>query len=336
MGAFSVRRPAPHSGCLALRVQAPLRCVQSGSLHRRKLMTNKTHRTAGIWFGLRLRRIAWRLTVAMCWLASSGAQAHEFWLMPQSFTVPLAQSFQLELRVGAGWPGETLGRNPDYIERFGLLDANGERRIGGQPGGDPAGEVTAKTAGAAWAVFRSKHSAITLEAPKFESYLRDEGLENIIEARRLSGTSDAPGREVYSRCAKSLLRASRPAATTATTAVKTPAAFLQRRTGLTLELIPQTDPQQLRGGGAFTVQLLYLNQPLRGALVKALPQTAAGDAQVAQITGRTDSQGRVTLPLSQGGVWLINAVHMVPAPPQYNAEWESVWSSLTFEVARAQ
>ncbi|MBC7717948.1 MAG: DUF4198 domain-containing protein, partial [Pseudorhodobacter sp.] len=108
------------------------------------------------------------------------------------------------------------------------------------------------------------------------------------------------------------------------------------RTGFTLGLIPPTDPQPLRGGGAFTVQLLYLNQPLRGALGKALPQTAAGDAQAAQITGRTDSQGRVTLPLSHGGVWLINAVHMVPAPPQYNAEWESVWSSLTFEVARAQ
>lgn len=295
-------------------------------------MTNNTHRVAGTRFGLRLRRIAVRSMLAMCWMASSAAQAHEFWLMPQSFNVPLAQPFQLELRVGAGWPGETLGRNPDYIERFGLLDANGERRIGGQPGGDPAGMVTAKTAGAAWAVFRSKHSAITLEAPKFESYLRDEGLENIIEARRLSGTSDAPGREVYSRCAKSLLGAG----TRAGAVAKTPAAFLQRRTGLTLELVPKTDPQQLRGGGAFTLQLLYLNQPLRDALVKALPQTAAGETKTAQITGRTDEQGRVTLPLSQGGVWLINTVHMVPAPPQYNADWESVWSSLTFEVARAQ
>jgi hypothetical protein len=263
--------------------------------------------------------------VTLCLFGAPAAQAHEFWLMPRSFAVPLSQPFQLELRVGAGWPGESLGRNPAYIERFTLIGAGGsERRVGGQPGGDPAGVVMAKTLGSAWAVFRSKHSAITLEAEKFESYLREEGLENIIEARRLNGTSAAQAREMYSRCAKSLLQVGSTG--------KTPIAQLKRNTGLTLELIPQTDPQQMRGGGAFTVQLFYLNKPLRGALVKALPQTLVDGVSAAQITGRTDDQGRVTLPLSHGGVWLINAVHMVAAAPQLNADWESVWSSLTFEL----
>jgi uncharacterized GH25 family protein len=291
-------------------------------------MQNKTLRIAPLQFRLWLRRIASGLLAMLCWLGASAAQAHEFWLMPQSFSVPLAQPFQLELRVGAGWPGESLGRNPDYIERFGFVDAQGERRIAGQPGGNPAGVVTAKKRGAAWAVFRSKRSALTLEADKFESYLREEGLESIIEARRLNGTSKLPGRELYSRCAKSLLQVGNGSAT--------PPAFLKRNTGLTLELIPQTDPHQLRGGGAFTVQLLYLNQPLRGALVKALPQTAADAAKSPQLTGRTDAQGRVTLPLPHGGVWLINAVHMVAAAPQLNADWESVWSSLTFELQPLQ
>jgi uncharacterized GH25 family protein len=291
-------------------------------------MKNRTPRYAKIPFGIGLPRTVWRSLMTLCLLGASAAQAHEFWLMPQSFSVPRAQEFQLELRVGAGWPGESLGRNPAYIERFGLVDVKGERGIAGQPGGDPAGTVVGRTPGAAWAVFRSKRSEITLEATKFESYLRDEGLENIIEARRLNGTSDAPAREMYSRCAKSLLQVGDSA--------KASSAFLKRNTGLTLELIPQTDPQQLRGGGSFTVQLLYLNQPLRGALVKALAQTAADEAKAAQITGRTDAQGRVSLPLSHGGVWLINAVHMVKAPSQLNADWESVWSSLTFELARVQ
>ena len=271
------------------------------------------------------RSAAARLCLPLFLIGSSAAQAHEFWLMPQSFSVPPAQNFLLELRVGAGWPGESLGRNPDYIERFGLIDAaRTERRVGGQPGGDPAGVVSAKAPGAAWAVFRSKHSAITLEAEKFESYLRDEGLESIIEARRLSGTSAAPAREMYSRCAKALLQVG--------TAGSARSALLKRNTGLTLELIPQTDPQQLRGGGAFTVQLLYLNKPLQGVLVKALPQLTANEATTQQITARTDAQGRVSLPLSRGGVWLINAVHMVKAPAHLNADWESVWSSLTLEL----
>ena len=274
------------------------------------------------------------LAALFCW-AAVAAQAHEFWLMPQSFSVPPAEKFLLELRVGAGWPGESLGRNPAYVERFGLIESAAvERPVGGEPGGDPAGVVTAKNAGPAWTVFRSKRSALTLAADKFESYLRDEGLEAIIDTRRLSGTSQAAGRELYSRCAKALLQVG--------SGHKTASAMLKRNTGLTLELIPQTDPQPLRGGGAFTVQLLYLNKPLRGALVKALPQFQAGEtttpaaapapAPAPQITGRTDAQGRVTLPLSHGGVWLINAVHMVAAPPQLGADWESVWSSLVFEV----
>ena len=291
------------------------------------LMKNKPNRIANTSIGSMVKTFVLRLFLLTFLIGPSAAWAHEFWLMPQSFSVASQQDFLLELRVGAGWPGESLGRNPAYIERFGLIDAAGERPVGGQAGGDPAGVVTAKKPGAAWSVFRSKHSALTLDAAKFESYLRDEGLESIIDARRLSGTSDAPGREMYSRCAKSLLQVGQ--------ATATPSAVLKRNTGLTLELIPQTDPQQLRGGGAFTLQLLYLNKPLRGALVKALPQSLVNATATAQITARTDAQGRVSLPLSQGGVWLINAVHMVKAPANFDADWESVWSSLTLQLPPA-
>ena len=273
-----------------------------------------------------LQRKSWLLAVLFCG-AGVTAHAHEFWLMPQSFSVPTSQNVLLELRVGAGWPGVSLGRNPAYIERFGVIYSSGpEQRVGGEPGADPAGEVEVKKSGVAWAVFRSKQSALTLDADKFESYLREEGLESIIEARRVNGTSDVPGRERYSRCAKALLQLGSDR--------NAEPSFLKRKTNLTLELIPQTDPRQLRGGGSFKVQLLYLNKPLQGALVKALPQTALAkvgtETAPLLIAGRTDSQGYVTLTLSHGGVWLINAVHMVAAAPRLNADWESIWSSLTF------
>jgi hypothetical protein len=29
-------------------------------------------------------------------------------------------------------------------------------------------------------------------------------------------------------------------------------------------------------------------------------------------------------------MWLIKAVHMIPAPPGSNADWTSFWASLTF------
>jgi hypothetical protein len=36
-----------------------------------------------------------------------------------------------------------------------------------------------------------------------------------------------------------------------------------------------------------------------------------------------------------GGVWLVKAVHMIPAKPGTNADWESYWASLTFDLAEA-
>jgi hypothetical protein len=33
-------------------------------------------------------------------------------------------------------------------------------------------------------------------------------------------------------------------------------------------------------------------------------------------------------------VWLVKAVHMVPAPAGSGADWESIWASLTFKASR--
>ena len=51
-----------------------------------------------------------------------------------------------------------------------------------------------------------------------------------------------------------------------------------------------------------------------------------------KLSARTDKDGRVRLKLRPGGMWLIKAVHMIPAPAGSNAEWQSFWASLTFEM----
>jgi uncharacterized GH25 family protein len=51
-----------------------------------------------------------------------------------------------------------------------------------------------------------------------------------------------------------------------------------------------------------------------------------------KVSARTDASGRVRLNLRQPGMWLVKAVHMVPAPAGANAEWASYWASLTFEL----
>jgi uncharacterized GH25 family protein len=246
-------------------------------------------------------------------------QAHEFWVMPSSFSPAPLQQTGFALYVGAGWPGESVPRDPSRLVRFELIDAQGSSPLEAEPAADPAGIAAPKALGTAIAVYRSNQAEITLEAAKFEAYLLEEGLEQISKARAARGQSQQPGRELYSRCAKALVRVG---------GARGSSAGFDRNVGLTLELIPENDPFALIGGGTLRLRLLYNDKPLAGVLIKA-----ASRAQPKRwISGRSDAQGRVALKLPEAGVWLINAVQMIEAPTGSRADWESVWSSLTLEL----
>jgi uncharacterized GH25 family protein len=79
------------------------------------------------------------------------------------------------------------------------------------------------------------------------------------------------------------------------------------------------------------VRLTYESRPLIGALVVAINRLNPAD----KMSARTDADGRVRFKLRQDGMWLIKAVHMIPAPAGSNAEWASFWASLTFELQRS-
>jgi uncharacterized GH25 family protein len=102
--------------------------------------------------------------------------------------------------------------------------------------------------------------------------------------------------------------------------------------GFTLELVAEDRPERLHAGQSLPVRLLYEGRPLAGALVVARER----DDPNAQIDLRSDADGRVMLPLSRDGEWLVKAVHMRPAPADSGADWESLWASLTFVSGAAR
>ncbi|TWT43612.1 Nickel uptake substrate-specific transmembrane region [Phycisphaerae bacterium RAS1] len=243
---------------------------------------------------------------------SCAARAHDFWIEPSSFRPAGGEAIRIALRVGEQFDGEAVKRNDEKIERFVILGPEGEKPVAGRDGADPAGLARCDKPGGYVVLYRSRRSSIELEAAKFESYLREEGLEAIIAQRAAAGQSDKPGREVYSRCAKALIRVG-----------DGPQA--DRRAGLPLELIALDAASKAGAGASF--ELLYDGKPLAGARVCAL-RKGAGDQE---LSVRTDAAGRVEFKLDQPGVWLIKAVHMTRAPADANADWESLWATLTFE-----
>lgn len=263
-------------------------------------------------------RVSAAILAALVVLVSGGtARAHDFWIEPSEFRPEPGASVTLRLRVGEHFRGDPVPLNPPRVKDFVVATESGVQPIVGRLGAEPAGAVAVERAGIAVVGYRSLPQRVELPAAEFERYLGMEGLESVIAARAARGESAAPGREIFSRAAKALLAVGGGR----------PGSGHDRVLGLTLELIPERSPYALRVGDELPVVLRYEGKPLAGALVMALHGSGETLASI-----RTDAAGRVGVPLSRGGMWLVKAVHMVPAPAGTEADWESIWASLTFEL----
>ena len=261
-------------------------------------------------------RKAMVLATAALVLAAPPVTAHDFWIAPATFRPGVGTTVAVSLRVGERFRGEPVLFDRKLSERFVAVAPTGETPVAARQGSEPAGFVRIGVPGLWILGYRSRPSRVSLEPEQFERYLLQEGLETIIDLRSARGESGTQGQEVFSRCAKSLLSAG-PTAT-----------GHDRPLGLTLELVTEDNPYALRPGQQLSVRLLYEGNPLPAALVVAMNS----DEPETRLTVRADSEGRATFRLGRAGPWLIKAVHMIPAPPEAPAQWESLWASVTFEI----
>jgi len=246
--------------------------------------------------------------------------AHNFWIEPSAFTPAPGQRLAVRLRVGQELKGNPVPRDPALMKRFVAAGPAGDSPVPGVPNTEPAGFEAFAAPGLYTIVYDSGRSPVELEAAKFEEYLQQEGLEKISALRARQGKSAASAKEVFSRCAKALLNVGNGGSGPGFDRV-----FNQR-----LELVAEKNPYALAGGGELPVRLLYEGKPLAGALVMALQRDPPD--KVDKVMARTDARGRVTLKLDRPGFWLVKAVHMIQAPPDAGADWESFWASLTFAL----
>jgi uncharacterized GH25 family protein len=273
-------------------------------------------------------------------LSASQTRAHDFWIEPSAFHLAVPGPLKIHFRVGDEFPGDAVPRNDQRIVQFVLLGPEqtniaDAKSIVGRDGEQPAGLTRIEKPGIFIIGYCSNHAQVTVDAATCEEYLKEKGLDEAIAARQANHQTNQPSNEIYSRCAKALVQCGPPLATD-----------VDRSLGFTLELIALKNPYALNPGEDLPVLLLYEGKPAANRLVTARnskhPET--------NLSVRTDSDGRASLKLAVSGMWVINAVHMIPAPaisaapgasssprtqPQNPPQWESFWASLTFEMPDA-
>ena len=264
--------------------------------------------------------------LTLCLLVAP-ASAHDFWIEPSSYQAPVGATVTIRFRVGEHFRGDPLARDPRRIIAFTHFGPDSKTPVRGVDGMDPAGFVRLEQPGLHLIAYHSTSSFVELDAAEFEKYVRQEGLDRIIEERARRGEREAAGKERFSRCVKSLLRAGEAGSS----------AGFDRVVGLPVELVAEKNPYAVTPGGELPLRMLREGRPLEGVLVVGYPH---GEPERA-VRGRTDKQGRVVLGLKRPGAWLIKAVHMERVEGDRvgddhveddRADWQSWWASLTFEL----
>lgn len=248
---------------------------------------------------------------------ASDAIAHDFWIEPKAYRTNPSLPIDFSLKVGFADEVDELPWRDHHCERCVLVLGDEEFTVLGAPESLPALTLDFAKNGTWTLGYRSFDRFLELEADKFEAYLREEGLERIVEERAARGESRKSAKESYSRCAKTLIRigpfegVDRPG---------------PKPIGQPLELIAELDPYSLGTDTELPVRLLLRGEPLAGALVEA----TRGDDHRRTIAARSDADGRVEFTL-EPGPWRVAAVHMERAPKGPTSDWRSLWATLTFE-----
>jgi len=250
-------------------------------------------------------------------LVSLLAQAHEFWMQPDKFKFAVGETAQIDFMVGENFVGERWDLNKHRLLR---LDHHATSYSEGlieqvNSGAGKNLEVKLTKEGTHLFIMQSNNAFIELEGEKFNAYLEEDGIEDILAFRKKNNLLDKPAKEYYARCAKLLLQAG----------TKTDDTF-KKQVGLPLEIMPIKNPYAVKQGDEISFQVLFEGKPLPFTMVKVWNRKE-GTAFMQNIY--TQKDGTITTRLSNQGAWMVSCVKMVPAKEE-GADWQSYWASLVF------
>jgi uncharacterized GH25 family protein len=259
------------------------------------------------------------LALLMVFAAGTIALAHEFWLRPKKFRFAVGEEVKLDFVVGENFTGEYWDLSKHKVEKLELITAFGKKDLAKSVKASKGTNLTYKVAtqGTQLIAMQSDKAFIELDAEKFNAYLTEDGIENIIQRRKDSNETGLGAKEHYQRFTKLLLQAG-----------TTMDEVYKRNVGHTIEIIPDTNPAKLKSGDHMGCKVLFENKPLAHQLVKVW--SILGNRVFLQ-NMYTENDGTIKFPISSAGPWMVSTVRMQPSDGG-EVDYESMWASLVFGV----
>jgi len=261
-----------------------------------------------------------RFTPVFVTLLTTSLLAHVMYLLPAKFQVAKGSKVSIAFHNGDSFPASEVAPKVSRLLDAKITGQSGSAPVTGlkESGKETLGEAIIPAAGTLLVSVRTAPNFIELEPKKFEAYLKEEGLEEVIEWRKQHGEAAKPGRERYSKYAKSLLQAGAANG------------YFSHALGFPIEIIPLADPYAVKPGGMLPVRVLLRGKPAAGLQLETA--WAHGTEQKTTPIGKTDAEGRIDVPLARAGLWRLHSLKMERCAEPKVADWESFWASLTFEI----
>lgn len=253
------------------------------------------------------------------------ASAHDFWLQPTTFQLAPGATTQMTIQVGHGINRQKSLITADRVTRFDSfstgshLDRRGELKLG-----DANTDTTLHFphSGLQLLVFETNGTYSDLPDIRFNDYITFEGMTPALDLRQKTNATTADGKEVYSRRAKALIQVGPYS--------KADDAIAEKPIGMSLEIVPLANPYAPGFKGDLPVRIYYYGQPLAGATV--MMNNLQFDDRPTQIV-KSDAQGNATMTIPRIGQWQVNVVWTKPIQNDPKADFETMFSSLTFGYA---
>lgn len=266
-----------------------------------------------------------RLIISSLTLLAAPVAAHDVWLQPMRFQIapnaPLGATFLIgHAEYRDRWSNNDRIIQLNDIYTGGKLDRRSDLQNGGAF--DFVSRLTVP--GIHVLAMQSNYAFSELPAIRFNDYAKAEGLALILAARQRSGATQAPGRERYSRRAKSLIQVGPQTAANQQIAT--------RPIGLKLEIVPDRNPYALNASRMLPVHVLYNGERLANATVML---TDVGHDSKPVSVAITDRAGRANFRIPVSGNWLLNVIWSEPLAGDPKFDFDTTFSSLTFGYGTA-
>jgi uncharacterized GH25 family protein len=255
------------------------------------------------------------LLLALAVTVPTAATAHDTWLRPERYHVRPGERVALELTSAMQFPEPETAVTRDRLAAMGMRVGEKPMALRAHRPGARSQRLSApaRTEGIATVWIETKPRDIDLTPDEVEEYLAEAGADDVRDLWRAKGRG--PWRETYVKLAKSFVRVGDSGGDRS----------WSEPVGLALEIVPEDDPTALTPGQPLRLRVLEDGGPAIGLSVAAV--AAGGGHPVTQTTG---TDGRIALPLSRPGQWLVKATRIRPGTDA--GTWRSRFATVTVSV----